>query len=229
MNKKLMLLFVLALLLSPLWAGDTAVFVDLGFSADGKTYMFGQYGVNPATLRPWAELCVVNVSTNNFVPGGRINYVHDSPVISGHDGSGALFRVIGRNAVLADRNNIGYLLQGYPLYVFIDNGSGLENETIEFRDFEKADTFRAVLNASGYGSASGSSFFIGLEKRNRDGAVKMYSVGNAAIKRPGIASYRISKVLAAPQTSSLVFVIEMKKLNADGSADIRYMIEALKL
>ena len=25
-------------------AGDAAVFDDIGFSADGKTYLFGQYG-----------------------------------------------------------------------------------------------------------------------------------------------------------------------------------------
>jgi len=229
MNKKLILLAVFFLMLCPLWAGDTAVFVDLGFSADGKTYMFGQYGVNPNTLRPWAELCVIDVSSNSFVPGGRINYTHDGPVTTGHDGSGALFRVVGRNTALADRYNIGYLLQGYPLYVSLDGVTNFGNDTIEFRDFEKADTFRAMLNVGGYGSASGSFFSITLERRNRDGSSRTYTVGNAAIKRPGISSYRITKVLAAPRTGSLVFVIEMKKLNADGSVDIRYMVETLKL
>ena len=28
-----------------LWAGDSASFVDLGFSRDGSFYMFAQYGV----------------------------------------------------------------------------------------------------------------------------------------------------------------------------------------
>ena len=72
-----------------IWAGDTAAFVDLGFSPDGRTYAFAQYGVQSGTLKPWAELFVVDVARNEFVSGGRLSYVHDSPVIAGQDGSGA--------------------------------------------------------------------------------------------------------------------------------------------
>lgn len=229
MNRKFMAFAVVVLIVCPLWAGDAAIFVDLGFSTDGNSYMFGQYGVRADNLRPWAELGVVDVASNNFVPGGRINYVHDSQVSTGHDGSGALFRVIGRNTALADRYNIGYLLQGKALYVSLDGDASPGGETIEFRDFEKADTFRAVLSASGYGSPAGSSFSITLERRSGGGSGKTYTVGNSAIKRAGIVSYRINRVLAAPRGDALVFVVEMKKLNADGSIDIRYMVETLKL
>lgn len=229
MNKKIMSLAVLALALFPLWAGDTAVFVDLGFSADGRNYMFGQYGVKADTLRPWAELGVVDVPSNSFVPGGKISYVHDSQASAGHDGSGALFRVIGRNAALADRYNIGYLLQGRALYVSLNGDAGPGGETIEFRDFENADTFRASLSANGYGSSGGSSFSISLERRSGGGSAKTYTVGTMAIKRQGITSYRINRVLAAPRSGALIFVIEMKKLNTAGNVDIRYMVETLKL
>jgi predicted secreted protein len=229
MNRKLMLFTILALIFSPLWAGDTAVFIDFGFSADGRTYSFGQYGINENTLQPWAELCVIDVASNSFVPGGRISYIHDSPVTPGNDGSGALFRIISRNTALSDRYNIGFLLQGYPLYASLENSVVYGNEIIEFRNFETGESFRASLNAGGFGSAAGSSFFISLEKRYKDGSIKNYTVGNMGIKRPGIISYRIRKVLAAPKIGSLVFVIEMKKQNANGSTDIRYMIETLRL
>jgi predicted secreted protein len=230
MNKKhtltICVIFGIALFfICPLWAQDTAVFVDLGFSADGRTYMFGQYGVRSNTLRPWAELGVVNVSSNSYVPGGRINYLHDSPIAAGSDGAGALYRVIARNTALADRYNIGYLLQGRLLYVSLENSPGAE--TAEFRDFDRADSFRAVLTGSGYGSAAGSSFFISLERRNNAGTLRTYTVGNPEIRRPGINFYRIRRVLAGPGSGSLIFVIEMQ--NADGSADIRYMVETLML
>jgi predicted secreted protein len=189
--------------------------------------MFGQYGVHPNTLRPWAELGVVDVSSNSFVPGGRINYLHDNPIVAGSDGAGALYRVIARNTALADRYHIGYLLQGRLLYVSLENGPGLE--TAEFRDFDRADSFKAVLTGSGYGSAAGSSFSISLERRNNAGILRTYTVGNLEIKRPGVNAYRIRKVLAAPGYGSLVFVIEMERKNADGSADIRYMVETLNL
>ena len=229
MNRKLILLAALVFIMCPLWAQDTAVFVDLGFSADGRTYSFGQYGINADNLRPWAEFCVVDVASNSFVPGGRISYIHDTPVAAGNDGSGALYRIISRNTALADRYNIGYLLQGHPLYVSLENGVIFGNETIEFRNFEKGESYRATLTGTGYNLPSGSSFYISLEKRNRDGSTRNYTVGNAGIKRPGIVSYRIRKVLVAPGTGSLIFVIEMKRQNAGGSVDIRYMVETLRL
>ncbi|MDR0599252.1 MAG: DUF2259 domain-containing protein [Treponema sp.] len=228
MNRKLMILAVLILLVCPVWAGDTAIFVDLGFSTDGGTYMFGQYGVQSGTLRPWADLCVVDVSSNSFVPGGRLSYVHDSPVIAGHDGSGALYRVLARNTALVDRYRVGFLLQGQLLYVSMENGILSGPETIEFRDFEKAASFRATLTSGGSGM-EGSSFSIRLERRHGDGSVKTYTAGSAGIKRPGIISYRIRRVFAAPRNGALVFVIEMSKQNPGGGTDLRYMVETLKL
>jgi len=225
MNRKFMLIAALFFLSALLWAGDTAVFVDLGFSADGRTYMFGQYGVQPDTLRPWADLYAVDVPSNNYVPGGRINYVHDRAVAAGHDGAGAMYRLIARNSALADRYNIGYLLQGQLLYVSIENG--VPWESIEFRNFERAVSFTASLT-SNMRDAGGASFFIRLERRNSDGSTRSYTVGNPGTKRPGVVSYRIHKVLASPNNDALVFVIEMKK-QSGGSTDIRYMIETVRL
>jgi len=225
MNRKFMLIAALFLLSTLLWAGDTAVFVDLGFSADGRTYMFGQYGVQPDTLRPWADLYAVDVPSNNFVPGGRINYVHDRAVAAGHDGAGAMYRLIARNSALADRYNIGYLLQGQLLYVSIENG--IPWEPIEFRNFERAVSFTASLT-SNMRDAGGSSFSIRLERRNSDGSTRSYTVGNPGTKRPGVVSYRIHKVLASPENDALVFIIEMKK-QSGGSTDIRYMVETVRL
>jgi predicted secreted protein len=222
MMKKL-LCMPLLLLAGLLWAGDTAVFVDLGFSADGRTYMFAQYGVQTGSLKPWADLNVVDVPSNSFVSGGKISYIHDRAVQAGQDGSGALYRVIARNTALADRYGISFLLQGQPLYVALENGG----DTFEFRDFERSASFRGTLTAS-YDS-SGSSFSINIERTGSDGSTRSYTAGNRAIKRAGITSYRVRRVISSPRDGSLIFVIELKKQNADGSSDIRYMVETLKL
>jgi predicted secreted protein len=215
---------------SLLWAGDAASFVDLGFSPDGSIYMFAQYGVQSQTLRPWADLFVVDVPRNNFVSGGRTSYVHDSPVLAGQDGSGALYRIIARNAALADQYRVNFLRQGQPLYVALDNDPPLSGETIEFRDFEAGNSFRASLVpwVEGSGESLKSSFYINLENTTRNGARKTYVVGTPQIKRPLIASYRIKKVMIAPHDGSIIFVIEMKKQTGNGY-DIRYMVEATRL
>ena len=210
-----------------LWAGDTATFVDLGFSPDGKTYMFAQYGVQSNTLRPWADLFVVDVPRNNFVSGGRISYVHDSPVVSGQDGSGALYRIIARNAAIAERHQINYCFQGQPLYIAMNGSSATE---AEFRDFENGASYKASLVSfvEGSGSSLKSSFYINLERTARDGSRKTYTVGTPQLKRPLIASYRIRKVMIAPRDGSMIMVIEMRRQEGS-SIDIRYMVEAVRL
>lgn len=240
LNRKIIcgLVVSLSLGLLPLWAGDTASFVDLGFSPDGKTYMFAQYGVQSKTLKPWADLFIVDVNRNNFVTGGRISYIHDSPVVSGQDGSGALYKLIAQNASAAEKYRINYCFQGQPLYIALDNPANSdtpdqtapESSPIEFRDFANGASYRASLVSyiEGSGASLKSSFYINLERTSKDGSKKNYTVGTPQLKRPLIVSYRIRKVMTAPRDGSMIMVIEMKK--QDGSdLVIRYMVEALRL
>ena len=227
-NKKALSAVILALFLgvSGLFAGDTATFVDLGFSPDGRIYMFGQYGVQTRTLRPWAELFVVDVGRNNFVSNGRHSYVHANPVVAGQDGSGALHRLIAQNAPLAERHRVDYSFQGKPLFISLDNTL----DTIIFRDFDNGISYRASLVSSveGSGETLRSSFFINLERTNRDGSKRSYTVGTPQLRRPLIASYNIQRVMVAPGNGSMIFVIKMRRSEGDNFS-IRYMVEALRL
>jgi predicted secreted protein len=213
-----------------LWAGDTASFVDLGFSPEGRTYMFAQYGVQSGTLKPWADVFIVDVGRNEFVSGGRVSYTHDTPVSAGTDGSGAFYRLISRNTALADRYGVNFLRQGIPLYIALDSDSGSpQGDYIEFRNFERNLSYKARLVPSAEGSGSGlkSSFYINLEETNASGGRKTYTVGNPGIKRPLIATYKIKKVIVAPEGNSIIFVIEMRK-RVSGGYDTRYMVETMR-
>ena len=215
--------------LSALWAGDSASFVDLGFSQDGSFYMFAQYGVKSGILMPWADVYIVDVSKNDFVPGGRISYTHENPIYAGQDGAGALHRLIARNASIAERYGVTYPNQGQPLYIALEGDPAYEGDTITFRDFVSGIFYRASLveTISGSGANLRSSFYISLECVDNDSTVKTFAVGTPDIQRPLVSSYRIKKVLIAPPGNSLIFVIEMKR-QAEGGHDIRYMVEALR-
>ena len=214
------------------WAGDTASYVDLGFSPDGTRYMFAQYGIESKTLKPWAELNVVDVPKNNFVPEGRASYLHDAPMIPGQDGSGALYTLLGQNILLTKKNNIDFLRQGQALFIAMENGDSAaqKNKSIEFRDFDSGASYAATLvpYAEGTGPALKSSFYITLERTGKDGTKKKYIVGTPSVKRPLVMDYTIRRVVVAPKDGSLVFVVEMKK-QADSGYDTRYMVEALRL
>jgi len=219
----------LLLNISALYAGDSASFVDLGFSPDGSIYMFAQYGVKSGVLVSWADLFIVDVKRNDFVRGGRISYTHDSPIAAGQDGSGALYRLIAQNAELAKRHGIMHPDQGQPLYVSMDGDPAFEGNTISFRDFVSGTSYRASLLETINGSDENlkSTFYINLECTDSEGDEKTYTVGSPEIKRPLIASYRIKRVLISPPGNSLIFVIEMKRQGENGP-DIRYMAEALR-
>ena len=229
--KKILLMIsgTLVLCVSGLWAGDTASFVDLGFSADGKTYMYGQFGVLSPALKPWAELFVIDVQGNNFVQDGRVSYTQDSPIRAGQDGSGILYRLISGNSSLASRNGIGFQNQGQPLFISLNTNPQARGETIDFRDFTNKKHYVAnlVFSTEGSGQNVRSSFYINLEARADGGQFRNYTIGSH-VMRPKVVSYNIKKVLVDAQGDSLIFVIEMKCIAPDGH-DIRYMIEAIRL
>ena len=226
-NRKAFIITI-ALLLGAfqVFAGDTATFVDLGFSPDGRVYMFGQYGVQSGTLRPWADLFVVDVVQNNFVTNGRLSFINTSPVTAGQTGLGELHRLIAQNASLAERHQVNYSFQGMPLFISIDNNE----DTIEFRDFDSGASYRASLVSfvEGTGNSLRSSFFINLERSDRNNTRRTYTVGTPQLRRPLIASYRIQRVMVSPRDASMIFVIEMRRLEGD-SFSIRYMVEAVRL
>jgi predicted secreted protein len=224
--------FIISLLMMGvfvLWAGDSASFVDLGFSPDGNIYVFAQYGVKSDRLNSWADLFVVDVAQNDFVPEGRISYIHDKPIEAGQDGSGALYRVIAKNAGIVERYEVVYPDQGQPLYIALSGDPSYDGEAISFRDFVSGTSYRASLveQIRGSGNNVRSSFFINLESVDIDGDVKNFTIGTPDLERSSVFSYRIKKVLVAPSGNSLIFVIEMKR-HAENGPDVRYMIEALR-
>lgn len=213
---------------SVLWAGDSASFIDLGFSPDGSIYMFAQYGVKSGILKSWADLYIVDVERNDFVPEGRISYTHDNSIEAGQDGAGSLYRMIAKNAALIERYGVSYPNQGLPLYIALNGDPAYEGKKIAFRDFISGVSYQADLieTITGSGKNARSSFHIVLQSVDTDGEVKNYKIGTPDLQRSSILSYRIKKVLVAPSGNSLVFVIEMKRY-AENGPDVRYMIEAL--
>jgi len=215
---------------SALWGGDTAVFVDLGFSPDGRTYMFGQYGVQSSSLRPWAELFVVDMNTNNFVPNGRVTYTQNSPINAGQDGSGIFYQQLANNSDLTNRYNINFQNQGQPLYISRNENPSPRGETIDFRDFISGNSFKAQLvpAITGSGQNTSSRFHINLEVSAPDGRTKNYTVGTPQFARQRITQYNIKRVIVDSSGSSVIFVIEMRRI-AENGHDIRYMVEAVRL
>jgi len=224
----LFIIIMLFICVSALWAGDTAVFVDLGFSADGRTYMFGQHGVELPSLRPWADIYVVDVRNNVFVPNGRVTARPAAPINAGQDGSGVLHRLVSDNASLTNRHGINFQNQGLPLYISRNENPQAFELPISFRNFLTGITYTAQLIPRVISGQNG--FHINLEARNTQTGqlIRNYSPIGTSIGRTGIVQYNIKRVIIDANNSSMIFVIEMRRAAASGF-DIRYMVEAVRL
>ncbi|MDR2542981.1 MAG: DUF2259 domain-containing protein [Treponema sp.] len=215
---------------SALWGGDTAIFVDLGFSPDGRMYMFGQYGVLSPSLRPWAEIFVVDVARNNFVQNGRASFTQNTPIRAGQDGSGVFHQLLSNNTSIVSRHNINFQNQGLPLYISRNDNLPSRGEKITFRDFLSGNRYNAQLIPTIHGSGQNvrSQFYISLDVTSPNGQVKNYTVGTPNFIRQGVAQYNFKNVIIDPAGGSVIFVIEMRRVAASGF-DIRYMVEAVRL
>jgi predicted secreted protein len=215
--------------LAPGFAGDVATFVNLGFSEDSSYFMFGQYGVDQSAGAPYAELFLVDNAKNDFVPKGVTRKTYAAKLEAGQDCSGAIFSLFAEQASLAKKYKIDHLRPGRLLYVLVD---GEEPPAIlSFRDFKTGASYEVSLNQSSSQTKAGaatSSFGIAVTATGKDGSSKRITGGNPDIKREGVKSYVVRRIIAAPDEKTLLFIVE-KRTVAKGDPGVRYMVEALKL
>lgn len=216
-----------------IFAGDAAFFDDIGFSADGRFYIFGQYGKTDRTYEPWAEIYTVDVKANEFVKG---------EVFKSKKGDVAP-EASGRDAYDKLRSNSEWKISKYnakpsgvaKLLYLRDLESKSPSEEIVFKDFEGSENGNSVLyhirlvpTYEGSGKNVRSKFYINVERRNENGdLISSTFTGTPDFKRKGITAYTIEKIFTDNSGKSLVFVIQ-KKLEDDNGTSIRYMVETLR-
>lgn len=231
MPKRIIIISVLVYMCTFLVAGDVATFVDEGFSQDGKTYVFAQYGSLDKVWQGFAEIYTVDIVQNDYVDEGCFETSASSRT-AGKTGLSVyedLFKKNSNylNALLLKPVNIEHIL-------YIKNDSKEPLDEIIFQDFEgstekKPTTYHITLVPwySGKTASSVSSFFISVEKRDKNGNLLEKQVaGNPDIKRTGVIGYSIEKIMRSPDGKSLIFVVE-KTLETTNGTSIRYMVETL--
>lgn len=229
MTKRSLLAVVAALvLLVPAVAGDIATFVDLGFSPDSSYFMFGQYGVESGTGKPYAELYLVDTKKNDFLPKGTSRRVFDAKLEPGQDGQGALFALYGETLPLVKTSKIDHLAPGRLLYVLLDGEE--PPATLSFRDFKTGAAYDVALQKSVAENKDRvvSSFGFTVAVTAKDGGVKRVTAGNPDIKRAGVKDYIVRRIIVAPDEKTLVLIME-KRMAQKGDQAIRYMVETVKL
>jgi len=228
MAKRLALVWAMFLLTAlGAFAGDVAQFVNLGFSADAKYFVFGQYGIAEKDSVPWADTFIVDVAKNAFVPKGTVSFKGKQAVDPGETGLGALLDAVETGLPQTQKLKIDHLLTGRLLYILVDGADA--PDSIEFRDFQTSKSFKLELTqtATPKGNDISASFSIAVTVTDKEGKASSFTVGDAAFKRPGVKAYHIKQIILGPDGASLVFVVQREEQDTKGN-NIRYMVEVVR-
>jgi len=205
-------------------ANDVSTFVNLGFSPDSQAFSFGFYGVKAQDNIPHAELYVVNLEKNSFVPQGQFERKSTSPIGLGQDGMGTLLRLLNDAKPVLEKQSIDHEKTGRLVYVLLNGDE--PKESLEFKDFVSNIAWRVQLKQEV--KAQGAAFSILLTMQAAEGPIRTLSLGNPTLFRNDAASYRIRQIILSPDEKALVFVIE-KIAPKDSGFFSTWMIETLSL
>lgn len=215
------------------FAGDSASFVDIGFSEDGQRYLFGQYGKLDKSYEPWAEIFTVDVASNDFVKGENFR-LKAGDVSSEESGKNAFESLKAKSEWKLSKYKAKPAGSETLLYLREDEVKE-PTEEIVFKDFEGSSDGNEVFyhvtlvpEYQGSGKNSRSKFYIDVVKKDSQGAViSSFKAGTPDFMRKGITSYQIEKIFTDKSGKSLVFIVK-KTLEDSTGTSIRYMVEACR-
>lgn len=234
MRKNLLSILIVFSMAFAAFAGDSAVLVDNGFSADGNYYIFGQYGKTDKTFCGWAEIYTVDVKANEYVDGG-VYKIKPSTVTSDKSGKEVYETLVGKNFYSISKYNCTPASPEQILYIR-ESESKSSTEEIVFQDFtsslSKDKAFYHVVlvpQIFGKGLETKSSFVINIEKCDYEGNVlAKQQLGSPSIVRRGVKDYKIERIVCDKSGKNLVVIVEKTCEDKTGT-NIRYMIETATL
>jgi len=194
--KKIMVIFVLFTASVSAFSGDVATYVNLGFSKDSNMFMFGQYGIREGDMKVYADIYTVDVKNNVFVRDGVREKVFPDAICPGQDGMGGLLMLLHDASDIVSRYKINHITTGRVVYILVDGK--VPKERLEFRDFNRGNSFVLTLvqERFGKGKETSSSFHINVAVTDRNGNTRAFMAGLPNYQKGrGFPSYRIKQVV----------------------------------
>lgn len=215
------------------FAGDAASFVDIGFSSDGRHYIFGTYGKTDKKYEPWAEIYTVDVAANEFIKG-EVYKLKKGDIDINASGKDAFEKLRASSEWKINKYNAKPATTETLLYLR-DSEEKKGTDEIVFKDFENSTEDHSVFyniklipEYEGSGKNVKSKFYINVMRKDENGnIISSTKVGTPDFKRKGITGYKIDRIFTDASGKSLVFIVQ-KKLEDDTGTSIRYMVETYR-
>lgn len=234
MKKLMAALFFFAIFMTYTFAGDAAVFQDIGFSKDGKVYIFGQYGKLDKSYEAWAEIYTVDIEKNVFIKSD-VYKTKASLQTRNISGKEAFSKLLQTNEYRISKYKYSPASPSNLIYVNENENADPATEIV-FKDFDSSTSEKEIFykiklcpTVTGRGKNVKSQFYIDFKKTDSLGNVILEKkVGNPDFKREGISSYRIARIFSDPSGKNIIFLVEKFQEDEAGTS-IRYMVETLAL
>ncbi|MEI8094112.1 MAG: DUF2259 domain-containing protein [Spirochaetales bacterium] len=214
-----------------LWAGDVAVFRNLGFSPDSRYFQFAQYGLDGTTQNPWVQVDTVDVLRNQFTPAGMTKSLYPVGATLGDDGLKALLAHLDSITVQRKGLKLDYLQQGRPIYFRVTGEAApADYDNFQVLDYKTGKTYTVALQkmVNTVGTSTSSSFHIGLEVKDKTGKVLgSYQIGHPNVVRKGVQNYTVVQMILTPSERAIVLVVEKEESDGKGGINLRSMVETL--
>lgn len=224
MKRKIALFTVFCIIVyARLCAGDVANFISLGFSNDGSTYAFGEYGVIDKTYQSYAEIYIIDVEKNEYRDNGVFR-TSPSALTANKNSRSIFLGLQNRAAATLSKHKISEKNKGRPIYAQSEKSK--HASSFNFRDFETNYEYSVVIHKNI--KSLNAAFYITFDAISPDGSKKSYRVGDSEYFRKAVTDYNIKKILINDTNDALVFLIEKTVADSSGT-NIRYMVETLKL
>lgn len=207
-----------------IFAGDVAVFDEIGFSKDGSKYIFAEYGKEDKKFIPYGNIYTVDVAKNEFVPGK----VYKSTDKSFTKASKTLYEELMAKHYSELKKYDCYNAQPEDILYIMEEESKGHTEEIVFTSFEESEySYNIKLVPTFYGKKS--SFVIEVKVYDKEKNLKLsYQVGTPSVKRQNVTNYRIVRIVTSKDKKSIVFVVE-KTVEDENGVSVRYMVETKRL
>lgn len=224
MKKILSFLITFCMFGFAIFAGDVAVFEDIGFSKDGNVYFFGMYGKTDKKFIPYGEIYAVDVAKNDFIS----NLIFKSKDKSCKKSSKEIYEDLFAKRYSEIKKYECYKPLAEDVLYIMDDESKKSNDEIVFKSFEESEfTYKVKLIPTYYGNKS--SFYIEVNVYDTNDNLSLsYKAGTPSVKRANVTNYKIVKISTNKDKTSVVFVIE-KTVEDENGTSIRYMVETKKL
>lgn len=229
MGKKVLAVMLLFIGINslPVFAGDRAEFYSFGFLDEGKTYLYGEYGLQESGSLRYSELFRANADSSVVE---SLFYAEEDTFTHERTGnaelaflleSAASYSVeVEEQVSLLDKGRILYeKVPGSPvsrIMQFADNSYSYTVSLIKLRESavpEKANAFTVILYRTGPG---------GMQRR--------YEAGSLTAKLAGIYDVRLTEAIISTEGRTLVLVFQTKEYDPDsGDFHIRYLIRSMYL